>query len=187
MKKVLLLLVLGLSNGLVFSQAPPQGINYQAVARDNSGAALISTSLAVKFDIYDSPTGGTLEFTETHPSATTNIYGLFTLKIGSVNTASFSTINWAGGSKYLEVSVDDGSGMISMGRSQMMSVPYALYSAVSGNGPTGLQGPTGAIGNTGPIGPTGAGATGPTGAASTAVGPTGVTGPTGAGLTGATG
>ena len=74
-----------------------------------------------------------------------------------------------------------------MGASQMMSVPYALYSQFSSNGPTGATGPTSTI--PGPTGSTGAtGPTGATGAASTAVGPSGATGPTGVdGATGPTG
>jgi len=177
------LLLLGASS---FAQVPPQGINYQAVARDNSGAALISTSLTVQFSIHDLAAAGTIVYQETHP-VTTNVYGLFTAKIGmgSPVSGTFSTVNWGSGDKYLEVEVNDGSGFVSMGASQMMSVPYALYSQFSANGPTGATGPASTV--VGPTGPTGIGATGATGATSTIAGPTGVTGPTGAGLTGATG
>lgn len=189
MKKLSLLIALALISILSFAQAPPEGINYQAVARDNSGAALISTPLSVTFDIYDALTGGTLEYSETHASVTTNIYGLFTLKIGMgtpVGSFNFPTINWGSSDKYLEVTVDDGSGPVVMGRSQMMSVPYALYSKFSSNGPTGATGPVSTVpGPTGPTGPTGD--PGPVGAASTVAGPAGPTGPTGVGTTGATG
>lgn len=189
MKKLTLLLVLVCLNAISFAQAPPQGINYQAVARDNSGAALISTSLNVRFSIHDLSATGTVVYQETWTGLMTNVYGLFTAQIGlgAPVSGSFSTVNWGGGDKYLEVEVDDGSGFVSMGASQMMSVPYALYSLVSANGPTGATGPTSII--PGPTGPTGAtGDTGPTGAASSVAGPAGATGNTGAtGPTGATG
>ena len=188
MKKIIFLIIIVLNCLIGYAQAPPEGINYQAVARDNSGNALISAPLTVQFSIRDGSTVGTIVYQETQ-SVTTNVYGLFTAKIGMgvPVTGTFLTINWGIGDKYLEVAVNDGSGLVSMGASQMMSVPYALYSKISGNGPTGLQGPTGATGDIGPTGPTGLGATGPTGVASTIAGPTGPTGPTGAGLTGATG
>ena len=171
MKKVLLLITVLLTSAASFAQAPPEGINYQAVARDNSGAAIMSTTLMVRFTIHDLTVSGLNVYQETH-SVTTNVYGLFTAKIGmgSVVSGTFASVNWGGGNKFLEVEVDDtgtGTAYISMGASQMMSVPYALYAKVSGNGPTGLQGPTGATGDIGPTGPTGIGTTGPTGSPST--------------------
>jgi collagen type VII alpha len=174
MKKLLFAFSLTIFSAMVFGQAPPQGINYQAVARNSSGNPIIGASLDVQFRIWDAPVGGSILFTETHTSLNTNAYGLFTTVIGSVNTGAFSSISWAGGLRFLEVSVDDGSGMVSMGRLQMQSVPYALYAANAGGG---LMGTTGATGSTGIAGGTGTvGATGDTGA-------TGATGSSGAGIT----
>lgn len=191
MKKVLVLLTLVIATVNVFAQAPPQGISYQAVARNTAGAPIMSATLLVQFKIHDGAAAGPIVYQETH-SVTTNNFGLFTAKIGmgtQIGAATFTSVNWAVGGKFLEVEVDDsgtGASYISMGTSQMMSVPYALYAAVSGNGPIGATGPTSTV--PGPTGPTGAtGDTGPTGAASTVAGPTGPVGPTGAGATGATG
>jgi len=114
------------------------------------------------------------------------------LVIGSSNTSGFTALNWAIGSKYLEVAVDTvgGSNYISMGRIQMVSVPYALYAKTAGGGligATGVTGNTGATGVTGATGLTGAGNTGNTGATGTngnngSTGTTGATGATGADL-----
>lgn len=161
---------------LSFAQTPPEGINYQAIARDNTGKAINnSLNLKVKFTIWDSVTAGTNFFTETHNPVSTNIYGLFTLKIGNVNTTDFPAIPWATGNKYLEVEIDTvgGSAYTSMGRIQMMSVPFALYAKTAGQVLSGITGATGATGSTGVTGITGA--TGSTGA-------TGATGITGADL-----
>jgi len=132
MKKLSLLSTLLFLCAFSFAQAPPQGINYQAVARDNSGAALISTPLTVQFTIRDLSATGTIVYQENHSTITTNIYGLFTAKIGMGTPAVgiFSTVSWGSGDKYLEVAVNDGSGLISMGASQMMSVPDGLYAAI---------------------------------------------------------
>src|SRR5687767_4368782 len=134
MKKFLLLLIIVVFNGFYsFSQsAPPEGINYQAIARTASGGVLSSAPLTVQFFVRDGSATGPAVYQETH-STTTNVYGLFTLVIGQgtqVGVNTFATIPWATGSKFLEVQVDDGSGYISMGTTQMMSVPYALYAKV---------------------------------------------------------
>lgn len=110
--------------------APPGGINYQAIARDTTGNPMgYCNNLKVKFSIWDTIIAGNLLFDETHDSVNTNRYGLFTLIIGSADTAGFDTINWAVGSKFLEVSIDSGgTGFVTMPRTQMVSVPYALHS-----------------------------------------------------------
>lgn len=180
-----------------FAQAPPEGINYQAVARDTAGQAISNNiNLKVKFTIWNAITGGAIVFTETHNPVSTNRYGLFTLIIGKVNTSGFSSINWATGNVFLEVEIDTvgGTNYTSMGRTQMVSVPYALYAKTAGGGligTTGFTGNTGFTGSTGVTGSTGTngvtGITGVTGSTGT-TGTTGITGSTGAtGMTGATG
>ena len=194
MKKVYLFLffLLPTANCLlptVFSQSP-QGINYQAVARDAAGNPLVNTAVAIKFSIYNSIPLDTV-WIETH-SKTTNQFGLFTAIVGQGtkiggSSAAFSNINWGSGTFSLRVFVNGND----MGATQFMSVPYSLYSANGTPGPTGPTGLTGSTGNTGPSGANGTnGTTGATGAAGTN-GTNGATGPTGAagsnGTNGATG
>ena len=117
-----------------FAQSVPNGINYQAVARDTAGKPLISSNLVVRFTIWPNSSGsGTPVFTETHSPVSTNRYGLFTLVIGSDQSTAFQNIDWALGDKFLEVEIANvgGSGYNSMGKPQMMSVPYALHSKTS--------------------------------------------------------
>lgn len=180
---------------IAISQAPPQGINYQAVARDNNGLILSNTPISVRLSIINDIVNNTVEYAEEHTSITTNQFGLFTLVIGQGNQVggpvSFNNIAWGTGNHYVKVEANTGTGYIDMGTMQLWSVPYALY---AGNVVNGVTGPTGAtgVGVTGPTGaqgPTGpgGGATGPTGPAG-ATGVTGPAGPTGAqGLTGPTG
>lgn len=189
----------------------PQGINYQAVARDASGAAILNTNVSVRFTIHDVTASGTIVYQE-HHSAVTNQFGLFSAVLGAgiTDAGTFSNVNWGVGDKYLQVEFDAGNGYADMGTSQLMSVPYALYAAVAASGlagPTGAQGPQGVQGTqgsigvtgpqgiagpqgvqgiTGPVGPTGVGLQGATGNTGLK-GATGDTGPTGAGLQGATG
>jgi hypothetical protein len=177
----------------------PQGINYQGIARSAQGVAVNAQQVGVKFLIHQGSAPGPVVYTETQ-SPTTNQFGLFTVVIGTgVTTDNFSTINWSSGLYWLEVEIDPagGTSYISIGATQFMSVPYALYAENAGNGPQGPTGATGAPGSsgtngtngsTGPQGPTGNnGATGATGD----TGPTGPQGPGGVqgnmGATGATG
>jgi hypothetical protein len=174
----------------------PQQINYQAVARNTSGAVLQNTPLKVRYSIRNNSATGTIAYRETHSAVTTNEFGLFTAAIGggTPNTGSFASISWSSGDLYLQVEIDvNNSGSFTdLGAAKLLSVPFALYAANStagATGPTGPAGPTGVGGSgTGPTGPTGArgitGTTGPTGAGS--AGATGPTGP-GGGATGATG
>ena len=165
---------------LTFGQAP-QGINYQAVVRNSTGAVLANTTVGIKFQIHDGTPTGTVVFQETH-STQTNQFGLATLVIGSAG--NLTSVNWGNGlSKYLQVEMDPagGTNYTDMGTTQLVSVPYALYALTSGNG----IGPTGTTGNNGTNGVTGA--TGSTGNNGTN-GVTGATGSTGTnGVTGATG
>jgi hypothetical protein len=108
----------------------PQGIPYQAAARNSSGAILASTNISVRFTIRDSIATGAIKYRETH-SVTTTAQGMFSLNVGqgTVVSGTFAGINWATNAKFMQMEMDPtgGSSYIDMGTTQMMSVPYALY------------------------------------------------------------
>ena len=176
--KTFLLVVVWIAHLHIAPAQSPQGLNYQAVARDAAGNELINKSLAVQIAIHQSNASGTIIYSENH-LVSTNPFGLFTLVIGSIDTTNFATINWAAGPYFLEILLDTSAtstNFVSMGTTQFMSVPYALYAKVSGNGPQGLPGPQGIQGPQGPPGPQGAtGLTGPQGIQG-ATGPQGLQG-----------
>lgn len=118
-----------------FAQAPPQGISYQSIARDTSGNPIIANNLVLKFEILNDTLGSSPVYTETHANVSTNKFGLFTLVIGSLDTSNFKTIDWTSGEKYLhvEIATVGANAYHSLGKHQLMSVPYALYSQSSGN------------------------------------------------------
>lgn len=169
------------------------GINYQAVARKTNGTVLANEDISVRVSILGGSADGPLQYQETH-AVTTNLLGLFTLQIGkgTPNTGTFTAVPWANADQYLKVEASIGNGSFTvLGTTQLMSVPFALYSANGNPGPVGPAGPAGPKGAPGPVGPVGPiGPIGPAGATG-AQGVPGVAGPVGpigpAGATGATG
>jgi hypothetical protein len=125
--KIIILLIF-LASLQAFSQAP-EGMKYQAVARDASGAVLANTSVTFDISIMQGDVGGPAVYHETH-SAVTNETGLVSLVIGKGMTGDdFPAIDWSSGPYFLSVEING----IPMGTSQLLSVPYALYSKEAEN------------------------------------------------------
>jgi hypothetical protein len=139
MKKIIFYFLL--FSGVIASAQAPQLINYQGVAR-NSAGNIVTNAIGIKFDIRQGTPTGTVAYSETHTSTPSSV-GVFTAAIGGGTPSGplFSSISWANGPFYLQVSIDPagGTSYSSVGTSQLMSVPYALYAANSGGGslPTG--------------------------------------------------
>lgn len=204
MKNSILLSVLLFLTSYAFSQAPPEGISYQAVALDAAGKEIVGVdargeaipdqAISLRFSILSDSAKGPIQYTEVHKT-NTDAFGLFSVIIGRGTqeggaVTGFQNINWGAAAHFLKVELDPkgGSEYSTMGIQQMMSVPYALYAKTSGSG--GGQGPAGKSayelwldqGNTGTEADFLAslsGATGPQGPAG-ATGPAGPSGPAGA-------
>jgi len=174
-KLVLLLICSIFLFGTSFGQSP-QKFSYQAVIRNPGGQLVGNQTVGIKISVLQGNENGNAVYSETH-IATTNVSGLVTLQVGAgtVLSGSISQIDWANGPYYIksETDVEGGSNYAISGTSQLLSVPYALFSANNLVGPAGPQGQTGSIGPQGPAGSQGQ--TGPQGP----VGPQGQTGPQG--------
>ena len=131
MKKTLLIFVSLLFCAITFAQNAPQGINYQAVARDASGAELSNQTMTVQLTVL---AGSAVSWQETH-TVSTNDFGLFSVIIGqgtstgSGSSATFDAVDWGSASHFIKVELDAGSGMVDMGTTELMSTPYALATA----------------------------------------------------------
>ena len=129
----LLLLFFGLSTSSILAQ-PPLAIPFQAAARDSAGTPITNQFISLRFGIYPVPVGGILLYQETQ-TVTTNPFGLFNANVGqgTVTSGSFSGIDWSNGDKYIQVEMDaaGGNNYVDMGRTQLLSVPYAFFSASS--------------------------------------------------------
>ncbi|MGB0881738.1 MAG: beta strand repeat-containing protein [Vicingaceae bacterium] len=136
MKKIILSIIALFTLLNFYAQAPEQ-MNYQAVARDLSGSPLVNTVVNLQFEILQGSSSGAVTYSETQ-SKTTNQFGLFTAEIGAgtINSGNFSTISWGTSAYFLRITVNGDV----MPATQLLSVPYALFSKTSGNGPAGLDG-----------------------------------------------
>ncbi len=110
----------------------PQAFKYQAVLRDANGAPYNSVNANIKFSILQGSTSGNVVYQETH-TTTTSDGGLISLNIGlgTVKNGVFNSIPWGEYDYFIKVEVDttgNGSSYIEMGTSQLLSVPYSLYS-----------------------------------------------------------
>jgi hypothetical protein len=176
-----------LISGTLVAQIP-QKFSYQSIIRNTGGQTLANQPISIRLSIMQGSEIGGAVYVETHNSSS-NSFGLVTLQVGggTVQSGSFSAIDWANGPYFIKTETDPegGSNYSILGSSQLLSVPFALYSS---NGTPGPQGPVGSAGPQGPQGPTGqagqAGAAGPQGPAGPA-GPQGLAGATGPqGITG---
>jgi len=101
----------------------PQAIKYQAVCRDASGNVRSQENVDLRLAIHQFDIAGPVVYEESH-AIKTNKYGLFSVNLGKGSTTyDFSSIEWGQTEFFLEVSIDG----ISMGASQLLSVPYALH------------------------------------------------------------
>ena len=132
MKKLIFFLLIILSLN-TYSQSP-SNFTYQSVVRDGSGKLLSNKEISFRISILKNSESGQVVFEEEH-SVTTNINGLATLIVGKgTGNDDLGGIDWGDGSYFLKVEIDPEGGFnfIAEDTTQLLSVPYALYSSSSG-------------------------------------------------------
>lgn len=109
----------------------PEKLNYQGIARDNTGAPLANQALGIKISILHN---STVDYSETH-KVTTNNFGLYILVIGDGTPifGGMALVDWSAGNKFIKVEIDPngGTNYTDLGTTELLSVPYALYAAES--------------------------------------------------------
>jgi len=128
----------------LIAQTPPNAFNYSAVARNAAGQPIATTTIGIQITILKTSPTGASQYSENH-FVNTDAYGLFNLVIGAgaVQSGSMATIDWSNDNYYLKVGMDatGSTNFLTMGTTQLLSVPYALYAksagTVSGGGTGG--------------------------------------------------
>lgn len=136
MKQFYLSLTLAIISLITINAQAPNAFAWQAVIRDNSGAAVANQEINIRTRIRQNSTTGSNVFTEVH-NVNTNAYGQVTLSIGegTPSSGSFSAINWGESTYFIEVAVDltGGTSFQIISTTQLLSVPFAQYANVAGD------------------------------------------------------
>ena len=164
--KILFFFVLLFSFENLIAQTQPNGILFQAVARDGSGNAAATRTIYAKVEIHQSTINGESVYTETH-QVVSNDDGIFTLIVGNgVRTAgvtNFTNLNWRYDIYFINLKIaiapslptpgwDLAKEYVDMGTSQIWAVPYAFtaFKAIVADSATTIAGIlAGANGGTG--------------------------------------
>lgn len=131
MKKICLLITMSFSILFAIAQHVPQGMKYQAVARNLSGAILANQEVALKINLVtQNGTTPVIYYSEVH-TVVTNQLGLFSLTIGEgkIETGSFSKIPWSTEDIWMQVAIKDKdkSSFAIISNSKLLAVPYAFH------------------------------------------------------------
>ncbi|CAN5400158.1 hypothetical protein BH20BAC1_BH20BAC1_08680 [soil metagenome] len=120
----------------VHGQAPMQ-INYQGIARSNSGSPLTNQNMGLRLSILEGSATGALVYQETR-DIRTDKFGMFVVAIGSTGTlttiSSLPLVNWTNSvAKYLkvEISTKNNSSYTNMGAAELLSVPFAFSASAA--------------------------------------------------------
>jgi uncharacterized protein (TIGR02145 family) len=120
---------------IVHAQSPNL-MSYQAVIWDAGGNLVADKEVNIRLSILQGVLSGPAVFVETH-RVRTNANGLASLLIGGGTTVSgkLSEVKWGEYSFFLKTETDPsgGNNFTISGTTQLVSVPYALYSGISGN------------------------------------------------------
>ena len=133
MKKITICLLTMIISVVSYSQVP-QKISYQAVIRDASNNLLSLKNVSMRISILKGVLESSPIYIETQ-TGKTNLNGLVSIQIGTgaILFGNFSKIDWANGPYYIytETDPDGGFDYRILGSSELLSVPYALFSANS--------------------------------------------------------
>ena len=139
--RLVILIFIFISINPLFAQ-PPQRMSYQAVVRSTDNQLVLNRSVRMRISLLADSMNASASYVETH-QVTTNALGVVHLEIGggTVLSGSFTAIPWSRGKVFIKTETDPsgGSTYTLVSTTQLMSVPYALYSGdvpVSKNGDT---------------------------------------------------
>ena len=116
----------------LFAQIP-QGFNYQATVRNQTGELLTNEYVGIRFHIVQGTEQNNPVYSEFHYVPTDDLGSLhLMIGQGTVEAGDFNQIDWSLGNYHTGIEINTGSGFIDMGTTQLMSVPFALYALNSG-------------------------------------------------------
>jgi hypothetical protein len=130
MKKLFFSLIAAMFISVTGIAQVSESINYQAVARNNAGAAIANQTIKVRFTISRNAVS---QYSETR-QVITNTLGLFNVQIGSAGaistTGTFNAIDWMNNTPNMllkvELDINNSGVFTEMGFQAFSSVPFAF-------------------------------------------------------------
>lgn len=109
----------------------PEKMSYQAVIRDASNNLVSNHTVGMKISLLQGSATGTVQYVETQ-TPTTNVNGLASVEVGAGTLVSgtVSVIDWGTSNWFIKTEIDPtgGTNYTITSTSQLLSVPFALYS-----------------------------------------------------------
>ncbi len=117
----------------LLAQTVPQGMKYQAVARNVDGTIIANQPISLKISLIDE-SGREIYFSETH-YVKTNQLGLFDLTVGDGNVleGGLSTVPWDRQDIWMQMALDQrgGNDFVTIYTSRLLTVPYAFHAGTA--------------------------------------------------------
>ena len=132
-KSHLLTFVLLIIATVMFAQHVPQGMNYQAVARDEHGQVLTNQDISLRISLLAEGPDGKMVYSEIH-EVTTSTLGLFNVVIGegSARIGEFEKIPWSSTTMWMDIALGLDGDFISIATTRLLTVPYAFHAGTAG-------------------------------------------------------
>ena len=134
MKKILstfCFLFIGLT---IFAQSVPQGMKYQAVARDHQGQIMANQQIGILIELLLDGKNKAVAYAESH-QVITNELGLFDLTIGEgqIVRGTFTEVPWSKNEVWMQIGLDEnGDGQYTtINSSKLLAVPYAFHAGTA--------------------------------------------------------
>lgn len=107
------------------------GINYKALIKDANGNVLVSSPISIQFIIYQDVGLTNNVYQETH-TTNTDSNGFIIVNIGNgTSSDDFNVIDWSTETHFLNVQINTATGLVDLGTTQFMHVPYSNYAKKS--------------------------------------------------------
>ncbi len=130
MKQLFSLIFLVCISFNLLGQAPNK-LSYQSVIRNNSNTLISNQMIGLKISLLTGSINGNSVYIESHTTVS-NSNGLISIEIGNGNVefGSFTSIDWSNNSHFIKAEIDPtgGNNYTITSISQLLSVPYALFS-----------------------------------------------------------
>ena len=115
----------------------PAYISHQGFLADSNGDPVTDGSYDIQVGIYTAVSGGSLIWQETHTNAPIS-QGFFAITLGNGDCTigcPLSADTFSGTARYLQTSVDTGTGFVDFPRQLLSSVPYAFQASQAASVP----------------------------------------------------